>query len=196
MAAQCGREWTSFLMRGTCSQWLHWRRSAGVALALCLASAVSLQAGAAQPGEYQVKATYLYNFITFTEWPATTGDTLRLCVYGADPFGAQLAALEGRKVGGRALSVARSVSADDLAACQVVFVSAEASGDLPRVLDQLRGQPVLTLADSPGAARAGVGINMRSDGDRVVFDVNLAAVREQGLNLSFRLLRLAAEVIK
>ena len=47
---------------------------------------VSLGAFAEATAEYRVKAGFLYNFIAFTEWPATVGSPLTLCVYGASPL--------------------------------------------------------------------------------------------------------------
>jgi hypothetical protein len=161
-----------------------------------LACAPGLQAAEAQLTEYQVKAAYLYNFITFTEWPANLGGDLTLCVYGPDPFGADLDTLGGKIVSGRALVVVRVTTVDLLDSCQVVFLTREVMSNLPRILDQLRGKTTLTIADSDGAARDGVAINMRNEADRVAFEVNLAAVHGHGLNLSFQLLRLASEVLK
>jgi len=166
-----------------------------LACAIWFAAVPCLQAAEPGASEYQVKAAYLYNFISFTEWPATTGGELRLCVYGTDPFGSDIDALGGKVAGGRTIVVERASTVERLDACQVVFLTSEVVGNLPRILDLVEGKPVLTIADSPGAARAGVGINMRNEADRIRFEVNLAAVHAQGLSLSFRLLQLAAEVL-
>jgi hypothetical protein len=162
---------------------------------LCLAFAPGLRAAQAELAEYQVKAAYLYNFIAFTEWPATVGAELTLCVYGPDPFGADIDALDGKNVGGRRLVVTRVTTVEALDSCQVVFLTRDVMSNLPRILDRLRDNTTLTIADTPGAVRDGVGINMLDDVDRIAFEVNLEAVHGQGLNLSFQLLRLATEVL-
>lgn len=172
-----------------------WRFFAGVVASLCLALGPRLQAAEAQPAEYQVKAAYLYNFITFTEWPANAGAELTVCVYGPDPFGPDLDALSGKRAAGRSIKVARITTVELLDSCQVVFLAREVISNLPRILDQVRGKTMLTIADSPGAARDGVAINMVNEADRVAFEVNLPAVHAQGLNLSFQVLRLASEVL-
>jgi hypothetical protein len=184
-------------MRAACRQASSWRRFAGALAGLCLVPGYSLGLRAAEVelAEYQVKAAYLYNFISFTEWPAATGAELRLCVYGPDPFGVEIDSLHGKNIGGRTLVVARVTTVELLDSCQAVFLSRDVISNLPRILDELRGRTILTIADSPGALRAGVGINMLNDADRVAFEVNLEAVHAQGLNLSFRLLRLATEVL-
>ncbi len=182
-------------MREGCCQSQSWRRFAAAACLLCLAFCAGVRAAEPELTEYQVKAAYLYNFISFTEWPADTAAELRLCVYGPDPFGTEIDALHGKNVGGRTLVVARVTTVGRLDSCQIVFLSREVVSNLPRILDELRGQTVLTIADSPGAVQDGVAINMRNDASRVSFEVNLGAVHRQGLNLSFRLLRLATEVL-
>ncbi len=144
--------------------------------------------------EYRAKAGFLFNFIAFSEWPARVGSPLPLCVYGTNPFGDELAALEGKSVGGRILTVRTPHALDQLKGCRVVFVTAAAIDSLPRVLEALRGEPVLTVSDSPGAIDAGVGINMIVRQSRIAFEVNLAAARRADLTLSSKLLRLASEV--
>lgn len=144
--------------------------------------------------EYRLKAAFLYNFVSFTEWPAGLGNTLNLCVYGPDPFGEDLDKLQGRNVAGRSLAVRRTSSVDDLGNCQIVFITRPVISNLPRVFDTLRGKPVLIVADTPGAAREGVALNMGTEQSKVIFEANPSAARDNGLVLSSKLLRLAKEV--
>jgi hypothetical protein len=152
-------------------------------------------AAAAQVGEYELKTAFVFNFINFTRWPAAAGNPLTLCVHGPDTFGAALDRLEGRSVGKRGLAVRRAVGLDGLPGCDAVFISAPAMGNLAGLLDRLSGRPVLTIADSPGAMRRGVLINMiRTEQNKIGFEVNLAAARENGLDFSAQMLSLAVEV--
>lgn len=144
--------------------------------------------------EYRLKAAFLYNFIMFTEWPASTGSTLSVCVSGNDPFGAELDALQGKVAGTRTLAVQRKTGSDSLKGCQVVFIAASAIDSLPRLLAGLRGQPTLTVADSPGALHQGVALNLAVQNSRVSFQASVPAARSAGLTLSSKLLRLATEV--
>jgi len=164
---------------------------------LLLAAGILIAAGqtlAQATPEYRAKAGFLYNFIAFTEWPAKVGSSLSLCVYGADPFGEELNVLRGKSVNGRSLAI-RSVSNPAQAkGCQVVFVSSSVIDSLPRLLDALQGEPVLTVADSTGALDSGVGINMLVRQSKIAFEINLVATRRAKLNVSSKLLRLASEV--
>ena len=152
------------------------------------------QALADELPEYRLKAAFLYNFALFTEWPSEVGNTLTLCIVGRDPFGLDIDELQGKPVGQRSISLQRKGVGDSLKSCQLVFVATSAIGNLARVLDELRERPVLTVADSPGAARQGVALNMAVVQNRVTFEANLQAARAARLNLSSKLLRLATEV--
>lgn len=146
--------------------------------------------------EYRLKAAFLYNFALFTEWPAEVGGTLNLCIHGPDPFGKEIDALQGKVVGGRSIVVQRKAAGEPLNGCQIVFVAPAAIGTLPRVLEAVRGRPVLTVADSAGAVRQGAALNLAVDQNKVSFEANLLAARGAGLNLSSKLLRLATEVVQ
>ena len=167
--------------------------------AWCLALALTAFATAAVSDdlpEYRLKAAFLYNFALFTEWPAVTGAALNLCVYGHDPFGAEIDALQGKPVGERHLVIRRVTTVDGLAVCQVIFIAGPSGDAIPRVLSILRGAPVLTVADTPGAAQQGVALNMDVVKNKITFEANLTAAREANLKLSSKLLSLATEVLQ
>ncbi|NMM07191.1 MAG: YfiR family protein [Polaromonas sp.] len=146
--------------------------------------------------EYQLKAAFLYNFAAFTEWPPQLGSLLNLCIYGRDPFGVEIDGLNGKATGSRTLAVHRKSSPAALQGCQIVFIAGADIDQLPRLLDTLRGLPVLVVADSPGAARLGAALNMKLAQGRVTFEANLVTARSAGLKLSARMLSLATEVIQ
>lgn len=158
-----------------------------------LLSAMATMAAQELP-EYRLKAGLLYNFAQFTEWPATVGNSLDVCVLGQDPFGPDLDALQGKAVGTRFIAVHRKSAGAPLTGCAVVFVASSAMGTLPRVLAELRENPTLTVADTPGAMRRGVILNMTPSQGKIAFEVNLKASRTAHLTLSSKVLRLATDV--
>lgn len=160
---------------------------------LCFAPLVH-SAPVAVPTEYRLKAAILYNFALFTEWPETVGKTLKLCTVGSDPIHEAWSALNGKAVGARSIEVVRSYPGQSFADCHIVFISKAAMANLPALLQELRLKPALTVADTPGAAKIGVALNMAVINNRVAFEVNPRAARAAGLTLSSRLLRLATEV--
>lgn len=167
-------------------------RRAGLALVALLTGAAAF--GQEVP-EYRLKAAFLYNFALYTEWPAEVGNTLQLCVAGPDPFGREIDALQGKPVGHRSLALSRRGSGEGWVGCQIVFIAAPGSPPAARALEAARSQPLLTVADTPGALRQGVMLNMTLVGGKVGFEANQGATRAARLVLSARLLRLATEVL-
>jgi|WetSurMetagenome_2_1015567.scaffolds.fasta_scaffold132027_1 hypothetical protein len=145
-------------------------------------------------GEYTLKTAFLYNFIQFTEWPSSVGNTIKVCVYGGDPFGESLNSLKGKSAGERSISIQRVLNQPELKDCHVVFVNQATIGQLPEISEILKGRPVLIVADSPGAAKRGAALCMETVQNRITFEANLTEARNAGLNLSSKLLQLARKV--
>lgn len=175
-------------------------RALSACAAACLLTTTALlgapPAHANSAEEYRLKAAFLYNFASFTDWPATVGNTLAFCVYGDDPFGTHLDTLVASPIGTRRITVHRVRSVDAMPHCNLVYVSPTMIGNLPRLLDKLGKSSTLIVTDSPGALHQGAMLNMSTAAGKVTFAANLAAARHQGLGLSARLLRLATEVIQ
>ena len=144
--------------------------------------------------ENELKVAFLYNFALFTEWPSDETGPLVFCILGADYFGKEVDALQGKIVGGRTTAVVRKGGGESLKNCHVVFIGAQVMGGVARVLDEVRERPVLTVADSVGAARQGVALNMLVERNKISFEANLQPVRVARLQLSSKLLRLATRV--
>ncbi|PTN11072.1 YfiR family protein [Nitrosomonas aestuarii] len=145
--------------------------------------------------ENKVKAAFIYNFMAFTQWPEDTGQTLNLCIYGEDYFGHEIDKLENKSVNNHQIKVIRTDdSIEQLQDCQVIFFSKSVGEKLPALLATIQNKPILTLADSPGAAIQGVAINMALSNEKIVFEINLSEARSSGLNISARLLNLAVKV--
>lgn len=153
-------------------------------------------ASADTQAEYRIKSAFIYNFAIFTQWPATVGNPLTLCVFGPDPFGAEIDKLQEKSVAGRAVTVRRVNSASEMEGCHLIFITRPMIEQLPRVLESVSGRPVLIVADSNGAARLGVALNMGVEQGKITFEANLAAARGNGLDLSSKLLNLAREVYR
>lgn len=138
--------------------------------------------------EYRVKATYLYNFVKFIEWPAAarTGP-VTVCVAGRNPFGTVLEdTLRGEIVRGRPLA-ARVILEPD-AECQVLFIPEGAAG---AYLRSARGMPIVTVGETSDFLELGGIISFVSDGRHVRFAINTDAAERAQLQISSRLLQLA-----
>ena len=144
--------------------------------------------------EYELKAAFVYNFASFTDWPPKAAPGMSVCVIGQDPFGRALDALEGKAVKGQSLTVRRIGSIAEARACRVLFISASEANNLPRLLAAVKDLPVLTVADMEDAAHQGVMIGLTIDKQRITFEINASAVQNANIVLSSRLLSLARNV--
>ncbi len=167
-------------------------------VAMIFPAAPRLSAESHRPTEYQVKATYLANFARFVEWPPgsiTDDNPIPVCVVGQDPFGPALdAALSGENVGGHSLVPRRIAGMREVEGCRILFIPSN-DVQLDAVISADR-MPILTVSDAPGFVNRGGMIEFVLDSNRVRFEINLAAARAAGLNLSSELLRVATAVRK
>jgi hypothetical protein len=170
-----------------------------VAVAGMLIGLPSVQGQHVKPTEYEVKATYLYNFSRFVEWPATAvwakGASFEICVLGQDPFGAALnAILANETIAGKSVVARTIVGPEDVANCRVVFISSSEDRRLKQILATLGDASVLTVSDLPEFTRRGGMVQFVLEDNRVRFEVNLATAQHAGLTLSSELLKVAVNV--
>ena len=136
--------------------------------------------------EYVAKVTLLDKVTACVDWPGPAPDRpFVLGVVGRSPFGDQLDDYFTRRpLKGRSVRIRYFRSAEDLAACDLLFICASEQGRLGAILSRVKGLPVLTLGDSPGFAQAGVMVNIVRDQNRLGFEVNLSTTRESGLRMA------------
>jgi hypothetical protein len=160
---------------------------------------LGLSAQKSKPKEYEVKATYLYNFARFVVWPATAAaaksDAFAICVLGQDPFGPALDAIvAGETIDGKAVSAKRVSKPQDAVGCRVLYISLSEDSRLKEVLAALDKAGVLTVSDIPLFAQRGGMIQFVQESNKVRFEVNLASAEGAGLSLSSELLKVATTV--
>jgi len=176
-------------------------------VAACLVAAVAgiifgplvLYGQQQKPTEYQVKATYLYNFGRFVKWPGTVhtgkGATFSVCVLGQDPFGSILdSTLAGEALDGKPVVLRRISKPQEGVDCRILFISSAEEKHLKEILTALDESGVLTVSDMPDFTRRGGMIQFVLDGDRVRFEINLTSAESAKLVLSSELLKVAASV--
>jgi hypothetical protein len=170
-------------------------RAAAVAMLMLAAPGHS----AAPPGEYQVKAVYLFNFGQFVAWPSrvfeSPSEPFVIGIFGADPFGGVIdEVVRGESLGSRPIVVERFHDKDDISRCNILFIGREDAEHLSDVLSAVRGQSVLTVTDIDGAERQGAIIVLYNQNNRIRMRINLPEARASELTISSKLLR-PADVI-
>ena len=151
------------------------------------------------PGEYEVKAAFLFNFAKFVEWPqsafADANSPLIIGVLGDDPFGDVLErTVAGKLVQGRPLRVQRWKRLVEMRYCHILFVSPSERGELPEILERFQAAAVLTVSEEDGFDELGGMIHFLLQENKVRFAINNRAAKAAGLKISSRLLMLAVSV--
>ena len=182
---------------------LRWRPYAAGVLLLALAFAGTPRQAAAgstaRADSREVKAVFLVNFLSFTEWPgAKLGQAparLVIAILGDSSFAAVVEkAAAGHTVNGRPIAVQAVESPEQATGAHLVFIASSQSRRLPAVLRTLAGATVLTVSDTDGFAQEGVAINLYTFDNRVRIEVNSTAAARAGVRLSANLMRLARVV--
>jgi hypothetical protein len=164
--------------------------------ALLFALGLALSCSAAAQQEHEVKAAFLYKFLSFVEWPAQSfaraDAPLVVGVLGADEVHFSLQEIvPGRSAQGRPLEVRKLKEGERPAGVHLLFVGRAAGAALPR----LAGQPgLLLVSEVDGALEQGAMINFLRVEGRVRFEVAPEAAERRGLRISSRMLAVAQHV--
>jgi hypothetical protein len=149
-----------------------------------------------QTREYEIKAAFIYQLSQFADWPTRRGErTFNVCVLGADPFGGNLKSLESRTHFNQPLVAAYLQSATLARDCGIVYLADDQRGNVPAILSQLRGYPVLTVSSLPGFVDQGGGVGFVVENARVRLEINNQAARHAQIKLSAKLLEVAKRVV-
>ena len=176
------------------------RRAVSVALlALSLCLPVDVQAQTVAQREEKIKAALIFKLIKFVDWPAEIMPgklPIQICALGDTPVGRLLAEIDGKHVRDRTAQFhsVDGLSANDLRGCHVLYVlagSREIAASLP---PSLRRKGLLTISDAQDFTRRGGIIGLVRSENKMAFEINLKAARENGLEPSAPLLELATVV--
>ena len=148
-----------------------------------------------QMPEYLVKATFLYNFAKFTEWPdeafEAPGSPLRICILGDGRFGDAFETIKSKTVGGRPLSIRFCGDVEESKGCHVLYIGYSEENHVSEILEKLDASTCLTVGDASGFVRSGGMLGFFLENNKVRFEANLSAIGRSRLSISSRLLKLA-----
>jgi len=149
----------------------------------------------------KVKASYLYNFARFVQWPkdAFKSDKAAFVIgiLGDDPFGRILDdTMTTRTVTGHPVKVRRfrwdrNEDRTALNRCHILFVSTSERRRLSEIVSTLGNLSVLIVSDMDGFAKKGGMIGLVLENGRIMFEINRKALERARLKASSKLLSLA-----
>jgi hypothetical protein len=175
-------------------------RSALVALACAWVAGTAAGQAPLQPAEAGVKAAYLYRFLAHVEWPpsafATPDEPLAIGVAGAPEVSEELQrVVAGRHVNGRAVNARHLADDEVMDGLHVLFIG-RAVRQPRRLIERLRGRPVLIVMEGASSLEAGAMLSLVLVEGRIRFEASPLSAERAGLKLGARLLALAERVVK
>jgi hypothetical protein len=155
--------------------------------------------GADVTREYQIKAAFLYNFTRFVEWPAARfqdeTSPIVIGVFGPAAFRTELESIvRDRKVNDRSIRVVPLSRARDALLVHAAFVPAGEEKLVEAGLASLLGAGVFLVGESVRFSDLGGTVTFTTEGNKLGFEINLAAAKHGGLKISAQVLKLAATV--
>lgn len=144
--------------------------------------------------EHEMKAAYLYNFAHLFEWPDSMRANFHVCILGSDEVGTAMQAYDEKRVNGKRMVIARLTSTTPVRLCDILFVGANESANLPKIRSLLGNLPTLTVTEK-GSLQS-VAILLALENNRLMFDVNLEHCERVNLKPKPTLLGLARSVRK
>lgn len=145
----------------------------------------------------ETKATYLYKFIDYVEWPETAprpaGEPVTIGVAGDEAVFDELKrVIAGRTQAGRPLAARRIEPGDSTADLRVLFVGRDLAEAHPYWLERLKDKRLLLVTEATNGL---VGaLNLVVVDQRVRFEASVPLAERAGLKLSSKLLMLATRV--
>jgi hypothetical protein len=161
------------------------------------AQAQSYGDGGAVNREYPLKALFLYNFGNYVEWPADEfkgpGEPFVIGVLGTSAMDSTLSEIvKSKRIADRRIDFERFTRAADVTPCQILFISRTVPAREAReIIGSLRGKATLIVGETRNFGAEGGGINFFEEANKIRFEINLQATKEQRLKISSKLLAMA-----
>ena len=146
----------------------------------------------AQDRDYTYKAIFIYNFIKYIEWPASSQQFKIGILNGTPEVMAAFEKMIEKKSGeGHKLVLENYHSASAVGDCQLLFIPDNQSTTLSAVSAKLSGKSTLIVTESDGLIKKGSGINFIVVDGKLRFELNRSTLKDADLKVSSNLLGLA-----
>lgn len=173
---------------------LHRKKQIVLLIILSIVTIFSFKTNA-QANEYLLKAGYIEKIIHFIEWPEIQNNNdsiFKIDVFGDDKFNYALGEIFNKvKAKNKKVKIRTVKNIEDLTTCQMLVISKIKPGDLSKLLNYVKGKPILTISDSDGFAEAGCCINFYEYENKLRFEINQKSTEEAGFTVDYRLLKIA-----
>lgn len=163
-----------------------------------MASCFGTYAHAEANQEYVVRAGLTLNFARFTTWPANaqqaTSNAINLCLIGNPDIEDAFGSLNGKTVGDKMIQVRYLTRLNNLAECQILYISDFDKNKLQLLLNEIKTLPILTVGEDDFFINNGGIVSLQIIDGKVSISVNVKAAKASNLSISARVLKLATVI--
>ncbi len=161
-------------------------------LCIALVAAPSTRAVPAGEGEDELRAATVLSFLRYSTWPGNpaSNEPLVVGVLGRPSFMRVLGAVIAAKtVNGRGVRLVEFHPGEDPRCCHLVYFATDKKAEISPVLQVAGAFHVLTLGETDKFLDYGGAVSLAVVDGHMGFDVDLAALKRCGVEISSTLLR-------
>lgn len=143
----------------------------------------------------KIKATFLYGFTKYFDWPAG-GDNFVITIVGENQglVNEMNKIAATRQVGGRKILIANAQTVKEIDKTNILFITPDKSAMLNDAVSKFKGKGTLIITEKQGLAKVGATINFVVEENKQKFELNKAAASKAGLTIGSSLEKLAVNV--
>ncbi|MDR4502973.1 MAG: YfiR family protein [Nitrospirales bacterium] len=161
-----------------------------------ISSSMTVSAYAARPLELEIKASFLYHFTQFLQWPSSklsdNTEPMRICLMAPDYFSDIFEQMiQGKTQGGHSFLTVRNPSPKNVQGCHLIFFDQGYSSQWSHIRQLLGTEAILTVGETDGFLHSGGMIQFFLEMQKFRFAINPEVIKARDLVVSSKLLRLA-----
>lgn len=140
----------------------------------------------AQTKNYRFQAIYILNFTKYIEWPKQNNNKFVVGVLGSQYTSRTISrTLAGRKIvsNGNTIVVKRFPSISQIKDCDILFVSANSTNNIRRVIRKTTGYSTLIVTEKEGFIGKGSCINFVVKNRKMRYEINPPQINNFGLTV-------------
>jgi hypothetical protein len=150
-----------------------------------------------QSAENTMKAVAFEKISLFISWPTDafknqSSPEFIIGVLSQNPLSEVLKEVyKDKKIKDRKVKIVIITNLQELAECHMLFIPKIKTSELSKVLNFIKGKPILTISDSEGFAEAGCLINFYEYEKKLRFEINQQGMKDAGFAIDYRLLKVS-----
>jgi hypothetical protein len=143
-----------------------------------------------------VKASYLYNFSKFIDWPTEykSGNFVISVMGGGNLHQELVKKYNNKQIGSQQIEIRKLSKTLNISPCHVLFIGGEYTEMLPEITNALKGQPILIVAEQDGSLEKGAILNFVVIDHQYRFEVDLKNAENRELFIGSTIKSLALKV--